>query len=129
MRMQAIDKLNSKSNVMAVDTLKAEKIRLTVCKVPRGKVSSYGFIADLAGLPGRARMVGSVLRNTPESLNVPWHRILKSNGQLAFDKESKQATRQLELLRDEGVVVLNNRVKLKQYGWNPQLGELMEMEY
>ena len=78
---------------MAFDTVKAEKIWKTVCKVPVGKVSSYGFVADLAGLPGRARLVGKVMQYAPDELKVPWYRILKSNGQLAFPVGSTQAER------------------------------------
>ena len=114
---------------MAFDKAKALKIWKTVCKVPSGKVSSYGFIADLAGLPGRARLVGKILQYAPDKMNVPWHRILKSNGQLAFAAGSKSAELQKGLLQEEGVVVLNNRVKLKAFGWNPRLGELMELEF
>ncbi len=107
----------------------AIKIWETVCKVPFGKVSSYGFIADLAGLPGRARLVGNVLQFAPDQMNVPWFRILKSNGQLAFAAGSKEAEEQKGLLQEEGVVVQNNRVKLKKFGWHPGLGELMELDY
>ena len=114
---------------MAFDTLKAEKIWKTVCKVPAGKVSSYGFVADLAGLPGRARLVGKVMQYAPDDLDVPWYRILKSNGQLAFPSGSLHAEKQKGLLQEEGVVVLNNRVKLKDFGWSPGLGELMELEF
>ena len=114
---------------MTFDKIKAEKIWLTVCKVPHGKVSSYGFIADLAGLPGRARLVGSILQYAPDKMNVPWYRILKSNGQLAFASGSKQAEMQKGLLQEEGVIVFNNRVKLTEFGWHPQLGELMELEF
>ena len=114
---------------MAFDTHKAEKIWKTVCKVPAGKVSSYGFIADLAGLPGRARLVGKIMQVAPDEMHVPWYRILKSNGQLAFQPGSIQAEKQKGLLQEEGVVVFNNRVKLTEFGWKPDLGELMELEY
>lgn len=114
---------------MAFDRQKAERIWKTVCRVPAGRVSSYGFIADLAGLPGRARLVGSIMQYAPDEMQVPWYRILKSNGQLAFVTGSKQAEKQKGLLQEEGVVVLNNRVKLKDFGWHPTLGELMELEF
>ena len=114
---------------MAYEIKKAEKIWKTVCKIPHGKVSSYGFIADLSGLPGRARLVGKVIQYAPHKMNVPWYRILKSNGQLAFAAGSTQAEKQKGLLQEEEVVVLNNRVNIKQFGWKPELGELMELEY
>lgn len=100
-----------------------------VFKIPPGKVASYGLIADLAGLPGRARLVGSVLRNTPDKLHIPWHRVLKSNGQLAFKAGGEKARRQADLLWQEGVVVSNNRVSLKRYLWQPELSELLLFEY
>lgn len=107
----------------------SQRIWHTVSRVPAGKVSSYGFIADLAGLPGRARLVGRVLRLAPDELQLPWHRILRSNGQIAFSRGSAEAQKQAGLLQEEGVVVLNNRVNMERFGWKPELGELMEMEY
>lgn len=97
--------------------------------VPYAKVASYGFIADLAGLPGRARMVGSVLQQAPEEMQLPWYRIIKSNGHLAFAPGSQSAMRQRQLLQQEGVVVLNNRVDMKRYSWQPDLSEYLMMDY
>lgn len=107
-----------------------EKIWRTVLAVPAGKVASYGQIADLAGLPGRARLVGKALGYTPATLDVPWYRILRSNGQIAFPPGSEQAKRQTGLLQEENVVVLNNRVRLKEFQWQPDLAELLfKLEY
>ncbi len=114
---------------MNFDQQKAQKIWQTVCLIPAGKVSSYGLIADLAGLPGRARMVGRVLQFAPQSMQIPWFRVVKSNGQIAFAPGSDSARRQIELLRPEGVEVRNNRVRMKRYGWSPQLGELLQMKF
>ncbi len=114
---------------MSFDQTKAKQIWQTVLKVPAGKVASYGQIADLAGLPGRARLVGKVLGYAPKTLKLPWYRILRSSGQLAFNKGSLEAEKQKGLFQEEEVVVMNNRVKLKQFGWQPDLGELLEMKY
>ena len=102
-----------------------DKIWRTAMHIPLGKVSSYGQIADLAGLPGRARLVGKSLAYVPDNMEVPWHRILRSSGQIAFPKGSEQGQRQKNLLQGEGVVVLNNRVKLKIFGWQPDLTEML----
>ncbi|MDT0593565.1 MGMT family protein [Glaciecola petra] len=102
-----------------------ERIWATVNAIPIGKVSSYGQIADLAGLPGRARLVGKSLGQIPKGRKVNWHRVLRSNGQLAFDKASEQAQRQKGLLQEENVVVLNNRVNMKEFNWRPDLSELL----
>lgn len=109
---------------------KVKRIWKTVVVVPKGKVASYGQIADLAGLPGRARLVGKSLRLAPKEMALPWYRIVRSNGQLAFEKSSQYALRQKGLLQEEGIAVLNNRVKLDQFGWQPDLADiLMKLEY
>lgn len=74
-------------------------------------------------------MVGKVMQTAPAEMQVPWHRILKSNGAIAFAAGSSQAKRQAGLLQLEGVVVISNRVDMKQFGWKPDLAELMQMEY
>lgn len=99
------------------------RIWQTVSLVPRGKVANYGQIADLAGLPGRARLVGKALQFSTD--NIPWHRILRSSGQISFPAGSEQAERQKGLLQEEGVVVLNNRVKLANFQWHPDLAEML----
>ncbi len=109
---------------------KIKRIWKTVLVIPKGKVASYGQVADLAGLPGRARLVGKALGLAPKELKLPWYRVLRSSGQLAFEKGSKNAEKQKGLLQQEEVVVLNNRVQLKQFGWQPDLAEmLMGLEY
>ncbi|MFT5312366.1 MAG: methylated-DNA-protein-cysteine methyltransferase-like protein [Paraglaciecola sp.] len=102
-----------------------EKIWRTAQLIPSGKVASYGQIADLAGLPGRARLVGKALGYVPNNIDVPWHRILRSNGQIAFPTGSEQSQTQQGLLQEEGVVVLNNRVKLRAFGWQPDLVDML----
>lgn len=105
------------------------KIWRTTRQIPLGKVASYGQVADLAGLPGRARLVGKAMGYAPEDLQVPWYRVLRSNGQIAFPKGSEQAAKQTGLLQEEGVVVFNNRVRLKDFQWQPGLSELLQLEY
>ena len=107
-----------------------EKIWKTAQLIPAGKVSSYGQIADLAGLPGRARLVGKALSHIPSNMSVPWHRVLRSSGQIAFPAGSEQAEKQKGHLQEEDVVVLNNRVKLALFGWQPDLAEMLwKLEY
>lgn len=102
-----------------------QRIWKTVQAIPEGKVANYGQIADLAGLPGRARLVGRALGEVPEDMPVPWYRVLRSSGQLAFEPASKTAIKQAKLLHAEGVKVKNNRVRLQDFGWNPDLSELL----
>ncbi|QBY05358.1 MGMT family protein [Thalassotalea sp. HSM 43] len=102
-----------------------QRIWQTVLAVPKGKVASYGQIADLAGLPGRARLVGKALGHAPKAMNVPWYRIINSQGKISLPKGSEGFERQKNLLIDEGVVVLNGRIKLKDFAWQPDLSELL----
>ena len=107
----------------------AKKVWDTVNRIPAGRVAPYGLVADLAGLPGRARWIGRALKLSPQGHDLPWHRVLRSNGQIAFAANSEAAKKQRQLLSDEGVVVTNNRVNMRQFGWQPELGDLMEMTY
>lgn len=102
-----------------------QKIWRTVCLIPKGKVASYGQIADLAGLPGRARLVGKALGLVPHDVSVPWYRVLRATGQLAFAVGSEQADKQKGLLQEEDVVVINNRVSLATFQWRPSLNEML----
>ncbi|WP_428603536.1 MGMT family protein [Sedimenticola sp.] len=107
-----------------------QRIWRTVQIIPEGRVASYGQVADLAGLPGRARLVGRALGEVPDDMAVPWYRVLRSDGRIAFPAGSPQAERQKQRLQEEEVVVLNNRVKLREFGWRPDLAELlMRLEF
>ena len=78
--------------------------------LPRGRVASYGQVAARAGLPGRARLVARVLAEAPASLRLPWHRVLRSDGRIAFPPGSRGHAEQARRLRAEGVDVANGRV-------------------
>lgn len=99
-----------------------QRIWQTVLAIPPGKVASYGQIADLAGLPGRARLVGKALGSSPHPL--PWHRVLRSNLTLAFAAGTADAVLQRSLLLAEGVVFQGGRV-CADYRWQPSLTELL----
>ena len=106
------------------------KIWRTVQLIPVGKVASYGQVADFAGLPGRARLVGKSLGFVPKNMQVPWYRVLRSNGQIAFPSGSEEAQKQTSLLQQEDVAVFNNRVKLSLFQWHPDLAEILwKLEY
>ena len=103
---------------------KQQKIWQTVLQSPAGKIASYGQIADLAGLPGRARLVGKTLGLAPDELQLPWYRVMRSGGQLAFAAGTPAALEQQQLLLAEGVIVRNGRVA-KDFWWQPDLAELL----
>ena len=118
-----------------MDTLqKYQRIWQTVQLIPKGKVASYGQIADLAGLPGRARLVGKALGKVPENgwrgQSVPWFRVLNSQGKISFAAGSDHFEKQKGFLQEEQVVVIGARVRLTEFKWQPDLAELLyRLEY
>ena len=87
-----------------------ERILAAIRAIPRGEVAGYGHVARRAGLPGRARLVARVLSGN-EDPGLPWHRILRSDGRIAFPPGSPGFAEQSQRLRAEGVKVENGRVK------------------
>lgn len=102
-----------------------QRIRETVCEIPKGRVASYGQIAEIAGIPRGARQVGYTLRQLPKGHVVPWHRVVQSSGRIAFDKSSPQFERQQNRLIIEGVTVSAGRIDMNRYRWQPDLDELL----
>ncbi|GAA5217903.1 MGMT family protein [Corallincola platygyrae] len=100
-----------------VDVSKAAKIWAVVAAIPLGKVASYGQIAALSGLPGYARYVGKVLKELPDDSRLPWHRVLRSDGKIAFPLGSEAFEKQRVRLLEEGIVVKNGKVSIRNYGW------------
>jgi methylated-DNA-protein-cysteine methyltransferase-like protein len=93
--------------------------------IPCGCVASYGEIAMRAGLPRRARLVGRVLREAPSDLDLPWYRVLRADGHIAFPPGSRGFREQVRSLAAEGVLVRNGRVDLALHGWERNLDDLL----
>jgi len=87
---------------------RAARILAVVAQIPRGTVLSYGEVARRAGLAGRARLVGRVLAQT--GVAVPWHRVLRADGMLAFAAGSVEFDEQSRRLWGEGVTMRKGRV-------------------
>ncbi len=85
-------------------------IRAAVRAIPHGQVAGYGEVARRAGLPGRARLVARVLATNPDP-GLPWHRVLRSDGRIAFPPGSRGWREQTARLRAEGVRVEAGRVR------------------
>lgn len=101
------------------------RIWATVADIPSGSVASYGQIADIAGIPRGARQVGYALRRAPDGMNLPWHRVVQAGGTIAFDRGSVQFEEQAKRLATEGVLLMNGRVDMGRYRWEPDLDELL----
>jgi methylated-DNA-protein-cysteine methyltransferase related protein len=91
------------------------RIWAAVVQIPRGRVSTYGQIARLAGLAGQPRQVGYALHHLPPGIDVPWHRVISARGEIALSGES--GTLQRRLLQKEGVVMTGKRIDLERFGW------------
>ena len=88
-------------------------------KIPRGRVATYGQIAQLAGLEGHARQVGYALHNLPERSDIPWHRVINARGEISPRSVGDSHELQKLLLEAEGVSFdARGRVELKRYQWN-----------
>ena len=85
--------------------------------IPRGLVTSYGCVATLAQLPRGARQVGRLLSQLPAESTLPWHRVLRADGAIAFPENSPSYRRQMQRLESEGVTVTQGRVDLSGFGW------------
>ncbi len=104
-------------NRSVLDMTNQERIWQVVHQIPRGKVASYGQIAKLAELPGYARYVGYVMKNLPAGTKLPWYRVVNSQGRISFPRDSSSYQRQKSLLEKEGVVFVNGKFSMKEFGW------------
>ena len=86
--------------------------------IPRGRVLTYGAVAKASRIPGGARSAGRAMAATPKGRGIPWHRVLGANGKLLI--REPHASLQKKLLESEGVEVIENRIRLKQYLWTPK---------
>lgn len=94
------------------------RIYAVVRRIPRGRVATYGQIAELAGLPGHARQVGYALHALPDGTAVPWHRVLNARGALSLRRSPGGEIAQRLLLEREGVRFdAGGRVALERIRW------------
>ncbi len=102
-----------------MNTAVHDRIRVVVRRIPRGRVATYGDVAARAGLPGRARLVGTVLGMSPEGTALPWHRVVGAGGVLSVGRFAPHAARTQRLrLEREGVGFTRaGRVDLARHRW------------
>ncbi len=85
--------------------------------IPKGKVTTYGRIADYLGNKNYARTVGNILHDNPDPSQYPCHRVVNSRGKVAEHYAFGGASAQRRLLEDEGVLFESNgTVNLEKYG-------------
>lgn len=96
-----------------------------VSEIPSGHVLTYGEVARLSGLPKAARRVSQALRRAPGDMQLPWHRVINSQGKISFPEDSSGWKRQKDKLESEGVVFLNGKVNLDQFGYRGAVDRLL----
>jgi methylated-DNA-protein-cysteine methyltransferase-like protein len=106
-------------------TAAVESIWRVVAAIPAGRVSTYGDVARLAGLPRGARQVGHALGKAPATLKLPWYRVIGAGGRIALPKDSAGYRTQIRKLEAEGIKVVNGRVRLPEFQWAADLDELI----
>ena len=97
-----------------------QRVYEIVARIPRGKVITYGQIAAALGDPRQARTVGWAMHCIPEWLDVPWHRVINSQGRISGSSQGYRAHEQMALLEEEGIVFdESGRIDLDECGWEP----------
>ena len=99
-----------------------EQVWELVRQIPKGKVAAYGHIALMLPPPNGVefeaykafgpRWVGGAMANCPD--DVPWQRVINSQGKISARPGAEM---QRQLLEEEGVVFVKDKVDMKKYGW------------
>jgi len=98
-----------------------EKVFEVVRLIPRGRVTSYGAIAEYLGTRGSSRMVGWAMNSSHHStVNIPAHRVVNRNGLLTGKNHFGGPEVMAQLLYSEGITVINDQiVDFEKYFWDP----------
>lgn len=92
----------------------------TIARIPRGRVATYGQIADLAGYVRRPRLTAQALRQAPEDRPIPWFRVINAQGRIAMPPGSRGHREQRRRLEAEGIHFSKDRIDLDRYRWRPR---------
>ncbi len=85
--------------------------------IPVGKVATYGQIATLAGNNKAARQISRILHSSSEKYDLPWHRVINSQGKISM-KHGDGFEMQKAILESEEVQVVKDRIDLTKFQWN-----------
>ena len=93
-----------------------KRIYEAVKKIPKGKVATYGKVAEMAGDKKMARAVGNALHKNPDPNGIPCYRVVNAKGELAGEFAFGGRGAQAKLLQEDGIEVVDGKVDLKKYG-------------
>jgi methylated-DNA-protein-cysteine methyltransferase-like protein len=106
---------------MAARSDRDQRIFAVVRRIPRGRIATYGQVAQLAGLGRHARQVGYALHSLDAGDRLPWHRVLNAQGRVSPRAEPGGDRVQRAMLEREGVRFdTAGRTDLAQFGWRPR---------
>jgi len=94
-----------------------ERIWDAVRRIPRGRVATYGQVAEIAGLEGHARQAGYALHHLPDHSDVPWHRVVNARGEISPRSAGDSHELQKLMLEAEGIEIVNGRIDLARFRW------------
>lgn len=97
-----------------------DKIYQLARQIPKGKVATYGQLAELAGSPGAARAVGMCMKTNPDAPRTPCHRVVAADGKLTGYSAKEGIKTKKEMLLEEGVKFAGDKVNLIASQWQPQ---------
>jgi methylated-DNA-protein-cysteine methyltransferase-like protein len=98
-----------------MDNSFSNRVKNLIKGIPYGMVATYGQIATSAGNPRAARQVSWILHSSSRKYNLPWHRVINSQGYISLPRFEGYEL-QKQLLIDEGVEFdENDLIDLKKY--------------
>jgi methylated-DNA-protein-cysteine methyltransferase related protein len=86
-----------------------------VKRIPRGRVTTYGELAQKLRIRGGARAVGYAMAACPSGRGIPWHRVVGAGGRLII--REPYASLQRRMLETEGVTIEGRRIEMQRYAW------------
>ena len=106
-----------------------QRVYVAVGKIPHGRLSTYGQVADWIGSYGCARQVGWALRRLSLPSRIPWQRVVNAQGRIAMSLSREGSDwMQREMLIAEGIPVdCSGRLPLKRFLWSPDERQIDEM--
>ena len=112
----SIESITKVSEISAKAPSPEERITLCLSMIPKGKVTNYGELARRAGLTNGARLTARTLKHLPSDTRLPWHRVIKSTGHIAFPEGSEGYLEQCKRLQAEAVIIDKGRVS-RRFFW------------
>ena len=92
------------------------KVIELIKQIPKGKVATYGQIANLAGNNKAARQISRILHSSSEKYDLPWHRVINSQGKISM-RSGDGLEMQKAMLESEEIQVIADRIDLVKYKW------------